>query len=128
MHAEPATPAHLAEIRTAYADARALQAASRAFQWPEFTDRSIVDEMEGGRLFRVLDRNAFVGVFSVAYEDPAIWGELERGAHIYLHRFARAASYPGVGSSTRFWPGRSPAAKRSGVRGSASIPGEGTTR
>jgi GNAT superfamily N-acetyltransferase len=97
MHAEPATPAHLAEIRTAYADARALQAASRAFQWPEFTDRSIVDEMEGGRLFRVLDRNAFVGVFSVAYEDPAIWGELERGAHIYLHRFARAASYPGRG-------------------------------
>jgi ribosomal protein S18 acetylase RimI-like enzyme len=97
MHAEPATAAHLPEIRAAYADARALQAANRAFQWPEFTDRSILDEIESGRLFRVLDGHAFVGVFSVAYEDPAIWGELERGAHIYLHRFARAATYPGRG-------------------------------
>jgi ribosomal protein S18 acetylase RimI-like enzyme len=33
----------------------------------------------------------------VVYEDPAIWGERERGAHIYLHRFARAATYPGRG-------------------------------
>lgn len=97
MHAEPATPAHLPEIRAAYADARALQAVNRAFQWPEFTDRSILDEIDAGRLFRVRDGDAFVGVFSVAYEDPAIWGELERGAHIYLHRFARSATYPGRG-------------------------------
>jgi GNAT superfamily N-acetyltransferase len=97
MHAKPATPADLAELRAAYADARARQAAHRAFQWPEFTDRSILDEIESGRLFRVLDGDAFVGVFSVAYEDPAIWEELERGAHIYLHRFARSATYPGRG-------------------------------
>jgi GNAT superfamily N-acetyltransferase len=97
MHAEPATPAHLAEVLAAYADARALQAANRAFQWPEFSERSILDQMEAGQLFRVLDDDALVGVFTVAYEDPAIWGELERGAHIYLHRFARSATYPGRG-------------------------------
>jgi ribosomal protein S18 acetylase RimI-like enzyme len=97
MHVEPATPAHLAEVRAAYADARARQAEHRAFQWPEFPDRAILDEMESGRLFRVLDGDALVGVFSVAYEDPAIWGDDERGAHIYLHRFARAATYQGRG-------------------------------
>jgi len=97
MRVEPATPAHLAEVRSAYADARARQAEHRAFLWPEFSERSILDQMEAGHLFRVLDGDAFVGVFTVAYEDPAIWGELERGAHIYLHRFARAAAYPGRG-------------------------------
>jgi len=97
MRVEPATPAHLEEVRSAYADARARQAAHRAFLWHEFTDRSILDQMEAGHLFRVLDGDAFVGVFTVAYEDPAIWGELERGAHIYIHRFARAATYPGRG-------------------------------
>jgi ribosomal protein S18 acetylase RimI-like enzyme len=97
VHVVPATPAHLPEVLAAYADARARQAAHGAFQWPEFTERSILDQMESGHLFRVLDGDAFVGVFTVAYEDPAIWEELERGAHIYLHRFARAATYPGRG-------------------------------
>ena len=53
--------------------------------------------MEAGHLYRVLNRGAFVGVFTVAYEDEAIWGELERGAHIYLHRFARSEAYAGRG-------------------------------
>ena len=37
------------------------------------------------------------GVFSVAYEDGAIWGGRERGAHIYLHRIVRASGYRGHG-------------------------------
>jgi ribosomal protein S18 acetylase RimI-like enzyme len=44
-----------------------------------------------------MDGNALVGVFSVSYEDEAIWGAHERGEHIYLHRIARAATYPGRG-------------------------------
>jgi ribosomal protein S18 acetylase RimI-like enzyme len=31
------------------------------------------------------------------YEDAALWGERERHAHIYLHRIARASTYPGRG-------------------------------
>jgi GNAT superfamily N-acetyltransferase len=97
VHVVPAIPADLAEVRAAYADARARQAAHGAFQWPEFPERSILEQMESGHLFRVLDGDAFVGVFTVAYEDSAIWGELERDAHIYLHRFARASTYRGRG-------------------------------
>ncbi len=94
MLVEPATPSHLDDIRAAYANGRAHQAAQHAPVWPEFTDRSILDEIEAGRLFRVTSEDEFVGVFSIAYEDPAIWGERERGAHIYLHRVARAATSP----------------------------------
>jgi ribosomal protein S18 acetylase RimI-like enzyme len=97
MQVVPATPADLAAIRSAYADGRARQRETRSPVWPEFTDSAILSEINSGYLFRVVDESALVGVFSAVPEDEAIWGELERSAHIYLHRIARASSYPGGG-------------------------------
>jgi ribosomal protein S18 acetylase RimI-like enzyme len=97
MRVEPAVLDDLPAIRAAYADARAIQGGQAAILWPEFEDTTIIAEIEGGRLLRVMDGDALVGVFSVAYEDEAIWGERERGEHIYLHRIARASTYPGRG-------------------------------
>jgi ribosomal protein S18 acetylase RimI-like enzyme len=97
MRVEPATLDDLPSVRAAYADAREIQRERGAIVWPEFAAAAIVAEVEGERLFRVTDEGALVGVFSVAYEDEAIWGERERGAHIYLHRIARVATYPGRG-------------------------------
>jgi ribosomal protein S18 acetylase RimI-like enzyme len=97
MRVEPAVPDDLPAVRAAYADARTIQRKQGAILWPEFTDASILAEMEAARLFRVMDEDALVGVFSMAYQDEAIWGELERGEHLYLHRIARATTYPGRG-------------------------------
>lgn len=97
MRVEPAAPADLPAVRAAYAHGRRTQREQGSTVWPEFTDADILREMGGGRLMRVLDGEALAGVFSVAYEDPAIWGEQERGAHIYLHRIARTEGYPGRG-------------------------------
>ena len=92
-----ATPADLAAIRSCYADGRAVQRETGSPLWPEFTDSTILAEISSGALYRVVDGSAFVGVFSAVYEDEPIWGELERGAHIYLHRIARSATYQGHG-------------------------------
>ncbi len=97
MHVENATRHDLPAVRAAYAHARAIQGEQGAILWPEFTDAAILAEIDSGRLLRVMNDDALVGVFSVAYEDAAIWGERERGQHIYLHRIARAATYPGRG-------------------------------
>jgi ribosomal protein S18 acetylase RimI-like enzyme len=97
MRVEPAAPDHLPAIRAAYADARAIQREQGGEIWPEFPDGAILAETEAGCLLRVLEGDTLVGVFSVVYEDPAIWGEHERGTHIYLHRIARAATYSGPG-------------------------------
>jgi len=97
MRVEPAAPAHLDQIRAAYADGRARQLAQETSAWPEFSDSAILDEIRSGSLLRVVDGSTFVGVFSVEYEDALIWGDDERGAHIYLHRIARASTYPGRG-------------------------------
>jgi ribosomal protein S18 acetylase RimI-like enzyme len=90
VQVEPATSADLAEIRDAYAHARAIQQEQGSTVWPEFSDTTILAEVNAGCLFRVVDGATLVGIFSVAYEDAAIWREHERGAHIYLHRIARA--------------------------------------
>jgi ribosomal protein S18 acetylase RimI-like enzyme len=97
VHIELASRADLAAVREAYDHARAMQREQASAVWPEFADASILHEIEADRLFRVIDGDALVGVFSVAYEDAAIWGEHERGAHIYLHRIARALHDPGRG-------------------------------
>lgn len=97
MRVEPAALQDVPAVRAAYAYARTIQLEQKAAAWPEFTEASIRTEVVTGRLCRVLDGNALVGVFSVAYEDEAIWGEQERGQHIYLHRIARAAAHHGRG-------------------------------
>ncbi len=97
MRVEPATPADLVDVRAAYANGRALQREQGSIVWPEFSDVFLLAEMDAGRLLRVLDGETLAGVFNVAYEDGAIWGELERGAHVYLHRIARTAQYAGGG-------------------------------
>jgi RimJ/RimL family protein N-acetyltransferase len=97
MQVEFATPDDLPVVRAAYADARATQRQQGSIVWPEFTDAAILSEMAAGNLFRIVDADSMAGLFSVAYEDPAIWGERERGEHIYLHRIARAAGYRGKG-------------------------------
>lgn len=97
MRVEPAASADLPAARAAYAHGRRLQREQGSTVWPEFADAAILAEIDDGRLMRVLDGDATAGVFSVAWEDPAIWGELERGAHVYLHRIARAPTWGGRG-------------------------------
>ena len=97
MLVEPATLSDLPAIRAVYAGATEIQREQGAILWPEFPQQLTITEIEARRLFRVMDGDALAGVFSVAYEDDAIWGERERGEHIYLHRIARAATYPGRG-------------------------------
>lgn len=90
LRIDVATSGHLAEIRQVYEHARTIQWQQGSTVWPEFSDAAILAEISEQHLFRVVEGETVVGIFSVAYEDEAIWGEHERGAHIYLHRIARA--------------------------------------
>jgi GNAT superfamily N-acetyltransferase len=97
MRIELASHVDLSAIREVYEHARTTQREQGSVVWPEFHDAAIIGEIETQRLFRVVDADVIVGLFSVAYEDAAIWGEHERGAHLYLHRIARAAHFRGHG-------------------------------
>jgi hypothetical protein len=82
MQVDLATVTELTAVQAAYAEGRRLQRAEGSVVWPEFADSAILDEMTAGRLLRVVDGDTLVGVFSVAYQDPAIWEEREQGCHI----------------------------------------------
>ena len=93
MKVEPATAAELDAVRAVYADGRALQREHASAVWPEFSDAVILAEISEGCLLRVGDDGVLRGDFSMADSDEAIWGEHQRGAHIYLHRIARVAGH-----------------------------------
>jgi len=95
MHVEPASPNDLAAIQRAYERGRAIHREHGEVPWPRFSDEQLLAEMRAGGLYRVTDGGTLAGVFSVAYEDEQIWHELERGAHIYLHRITRADNHSG---------------------------------
>jgi ribosomal protein S18 acetylase RimI-like enzyme len=94
MTIAPAHVGDLVEIRAA----RAFQRDLGASLWPDFPDAAIRAEIAAGRQRVVRDEDGVLaGIFVAVPEDPAIWGELERGEHLYLHRIARAAGHPGRG-------------------------------
>ncbi len=97
LRVEPATVADLGAIREAYTAGRAVQRTQGSSVWPEFSDAAIAREIDSGSLFRVMDAERLAGVFSLVLADLAIWGEMERGEHLYLHRISRAPSHQGGG-------------------------------
>ena len=90
MHVTPAAAADLSAVRAVYHEGARLQRAAGGAVWPPFPDKAILAEIRERRLMRVDGADGHIGVFTVAYEDPLIWGERERGRHLYLHRIARA--------------------------------------
>jgi hypothetical protein len=81
----------LPSIQAVYAHARTRQQALGGQSWPEFPAIAILTEIDRKRLLCVDDGRMLAGVFSIAYEDGALWGTRERGDHVYLHRIAKAA-------------------------------------
>jgi hypothetical protein len=92
MRIVPCTLADLSVVRAAYEDGRQTQRAQRSVVWPTFTDQAITREIQCGTLFKVVDAERTCGVFSMLVKDPLIWGTRERGAHLYLHRIAKATA------------------------------------
>ena len=92
MNIEPASISDLSCIQEVYAEGRRRQQKRGTLIWPEFSDASLIADVRERKLFRVMDNDAMVGTFTIAYEDQAVWGERERGAHVYLHRIARSPS------------------------------------
>jgi GNAT superfamily N-acetyltransferase len=95
IHIESASCSALAAVGAEYDAARVLQRARGESIWPSFSDESILSQMATGCLFCVLEDQDLLGVFTIAHEDSAIWGDRESGEHLYLHRVARAMKVPG---------------------------------
>ena len=54
--------------------------------WPSFPDEIILGEMINGRHYTVCSSDNIIGYFSLTFNDGIIWGELDDGSSIYIHR------------------------------------------
>jgi hypothetical protein len=99
MDVQPASLSDLSRIQAAYAEGRRRQRQYGTLVWPEFADALLMAEIRSRRLFRVMENDAMVGTFVIAYEDAAVWGDRDRGAHVYLHRIARSPSSTSRGTA-----------------------------
>jgi ribosomal protein S18 acetylase RimI-like enzyme len=101
----PVTQDDLPAIRAAYETARILQLRTGSKVWPTFADDAILLEIAEQKVFGVFKGGVLAGVFTLLEADPVIWGELERGEHLYIHRMAGAAgcTLPGLFDTIVRW-------------------------
>jgi ribosomal protein S18 acetylase RimI-like enzyme len=65
--------------------------------WLGFDRAAGAAEIEAGRLWKVMDDGQVACIFSVAYEDPIIWGERSHESAMYIHRIVTDPRFRGRG-------------------------------
>jgi GNAT superfamily N-acetyltransferase len=91
------TSADLDFIFKLFASAIDYQKKNRYDLWPQFSREFIENELSEERHWKVCNGASIVGVFSVLYNDPVIWGERDQEPSVYLHRITVNPSFKGKG-------------------------------
>jgi hypothetical protein len=64
-------------------------------QWLGFDADLVNREVAEGRLWKILDDGGVGCIYSVAYEDPIIWGDESHIRAMYIHRIVTNPDYRG---------------------------------
>ena len=65
--------------------------------WLGFEADLVRREIDENRLWKILEGDATACIFSVAYEDPFIWGDRSGDAAMYIHRIVTNPEFRGRG-------------------------------
>lgn len=65
--------------------------------WPVFERALIETEIKEKRHWKITENEKVACVFSVMYNDPVIWGEMDKDPSVYLHRIATHPEFKGKG-------------------------------
>ena len=63
--------------------------------WPQFERSLIETEIEEKRHYKIIENENVLGIFSVMYSDPVIWGERDKNDAVYLHRITVNPQFEG---------------------------------
>ena len=69
-----------------FEEAIAYLEANNYIGWTNFDKDFIKTDVEKGLSYRITKDNSIACIFSVCYDDPLIWREMEKGDALYLHR------------------------------------------
>lgn len=65
--------------------------------WLGFDEDLVRREIAEERLWKIVDNDAIACIFSIAYEDPIIWGENSGRDAMYIHRIVTNPDFRGRG-------------------------------
>lgn len=85
----------LTEIIKIYEAAAQYQAAKGYNVWPIVSHDVVLKEIEEQRHIKIIKNNVIVGIFTMAFSDPIIWGERDNNTSLYLHRIATHPNFKG---------------------------------
>ena len=99
MSAQPnilnTTPADIDLIFRFFDAAIAYQQKKGYNLWPRFERSLIETEIDEKRHYKVMEDGNVLGIFSVVYSDPVIWGERNADPAVYLHRITVNSEFKG---------------------------------
>jgi GNAT superfamily N-acetyltransferase len=72
------------------------QKSNQYIGWNNYDKEFIKSEIREGLLYKIVDGDSVLGIFSVCYVDKLIWRERDKGDAIYLHRVVLNRSFQGV--------------------------------
>lgn len=80
-----------------YDDGTEFQKTKFHKHWPKFDLSLIQTEIKEGQLLKIIEDNNIVCIFSIADNDPWIWGERDNDPSLYIHRIVTHPLYRGNG-------------------------------
>ncbi|MGY3053346.1 ribosomal protein S18 acetylase RimI-like enzyme [Pedobacter sp. UYEF25] len=87
--------ADISSISALYNSAAAYQREKGMPNWLGFDRRIIEDSIGEGCQWQIMIGAEIACVFTLAFNDPMIWGERDRDSAVYIHRIATNPSFRG---------------------------------
>ncbi|HYF30989.1 MAG TPA: GNAT family N-acetyltransferase [Chitinophagaceae bacterium] len=95
MKINACTLADSEDILNLYETARKLQAKKEMVVWPVFSKSFIQEEIREGRQWKLMIDDVIACNWAITFSDKEIWGEMDCGNAIYIHRIATHAGFRG---------------------------------
>ena len=97
MEISKTSPDDLGTMRNMWDAAVTFQKDTGNPVWPGFPENLMLKEIEDGLNYKITSENIILCYFSIAFSDPVIWGEREKGDALYLHRGVTNPAFRGLG-------------------------------
>jgi len=63
--------------------------------WNNYDRAYLLADIQNGLLFKIINQNGIICIFSICYHDELIWRDMEKGDALYLHRIVLNRQFKG---------------------------------
>ena len=90
-----ATNSDVPKVYQLFEEAILFQKRRKYIGWKNYDKEFVKADIQNGLLFKIINTDDIVGIFSICYSDPLIWREKEKGNALYIHRTVLNQNFKG---------------------------------